>query len=565
VTDVVDQSVSEAQALYHEGPTPPRDPEWRDSDWIEIPHEHFIPISKARLLRALEKLPAAQGGDAALPTVLRQLDTVYHLAFQHTFDVLKEDYEYFAPDVGASVRAGASADELLVRQRRFLSAFLETIVRGNFAPLTQREYSRALAQSYLFDLPVEINWSTLDERMLRDVYAWLDGESQASVRDRLGLSASSADSLGLPETFRDRVLVFHRGIVPDRTTGWFGVETIDILLSRVLGMVFLPVRWLASVFTSDRNAIGDSQSSDGAVDGGARGTVFERRWLRRVNLHNQSLLRGLFDASHLQEPALERVICLFRLRPQRPHGWFARLPLVRRFVQAGDSVRSLDGVDPTVHIKMFKHIPLADLEMIFPDTRIGMKPFDRAMLVVTAIGGCWAAWRAFESSHRSAAIVVLGVLAAYMVKLVLGYIRARNNYAAQMTRDLYHKNLDNYVGVLESLVDTVQEQEFKEAALVYCALLQARVPLTAVELDRSVETFLRREFPGVQVDFESGDALRKVVATEGDETLRGSIPLVRSHRGDDGIVRYEALPLAEAHAVLRQRKRQWLDEEDAAE
>ncbi len=552
------------EGLYHEGPTVPAGRRWRESDWIEIPHEHFIPVSKARLVRALESLPVARDSAGAVPTLLRQLDTAYHLTFQRTLNVLKEDYEYFAPDVGESIRHGVPESELLERQRRFLATFLETMVRGNFAPLTEPEYTRAVAQSYLFDLPVEIQWSLLDERMLRDLYAWLDDAPQAAARDRLGLSAPSARSLGLPETFRERVLVFHRGIEPDRTTGWFGLATLDIVLSRLLGLVFLPVRVLATLLNRQHDASADVPTDADAAGGRSRGTVFERRWLRRVNLQNQSLLRGLFDVSHLQEPALQRVICLFRLRPEPPPGWFARLPLVRRFVSAAKSRRTADDVDRTLHVKMFKHIPLADLEMIFPDTRIGMKPFDRAMLVVTAIGGCWAAWRAFQSTHRSAAIVVLGVLAAYMVKLVLGYLRARNNYAAQMTRDLYHKNLDNNVGVLQYLIDTLQEQEFKESALVYCTLLQEGGALTAVELDGRVEKFLEREFPGVQVDFEVDDAIRKVLESDDNGKQGASIPLVRSRRADDGVVRYEALSVAEAQGIVRERQRAWLDGDERA-
>ncbi len=548
---------------YHEGPAPP--PGGQSGDWIEIPHEHFIPVSKARLVRALEQMPFARASDGAVPVLLRQLDTAYHLAFKGTLDVLKQDYEYFAPEVGESIREGVSAEELLDRQRTFLATFLETMVRGNFNPLSEREYTRALAQSYVFDLPVDIRWTALDERMLPDLYTWLDDGAQAVVRERLGLNQPSASSLGLAESFRDRVLVFHRGIEPDHTAGWFGLETLDILLSRALQLILLPLRLLAWIFVS-RSASSHTAEPPADALWNAESTVFTRRWLRRVNLHNQSLLRGLFDVSSLQEPALQRVICLFRLRPEPAPGWIARLPVVRRFVNAGRSPRSADDVDRTIHIKLFKHIPLADLEMIFPDSRIRMKPFDRAMLVLTALGGCWAAWRAFESTHRSAAFVVLGVLAAYMIKLVVGYIRARNNYAAQMARDLYHKNLDNNVGVLQSLTDTLQGQEFKEAALVYCILRQEGAALTAVQLDGRVESFVQREFPGVQVDFEIQDALRKLVEPEGGggDARSGSIPLIRSQRGDDGTLRYEAVDVDTAQAVVRRCQLAWLDEKGVA-
>ena len=50
------------------------------------------------------------------------------------------------------------------------------------------------------------------------------------------------------------------------------------------------------------------------------------------------------------------------------------------------------------------------------------------------------------------------------------YLNVRRKYMARMTRNLYEKNLDNSVGVLQYLVDSLEEQEYKEAVLVYFVL-----------------------------------------------------------------------------------------------
>jgi Protein of unknown function (DUF3754) len=40
-----------------------------------------------------------------------------------------------------------------------------------------------------------------------------------------------------------------------------------------------------------------------------------------------------------------------------------------------------------IYLKVFKRIPQIDLEMLFPNTRIAFKPFDKLRLMVTAGGG----------------------------------------------------------------------------------------------------------------------------------------------------------------------------------
>ena len=40
-----------------------------------------------------------------------------------------------------------------------------------------------------------------------------------------------------------------------------------------------------------------------------------------------------------------------------------------------------------IYVKMFKRIPQIDLEMLFPNTKVAFRPFDKLKLMVTAGGG----------------------------------------------------------------------------------------------------------------------------------------------------------------------------------
>ena len=91
------------------------------------------------------------------------------------------------------------------------------------------------------------------------------------------------------------------------------------------------------------------------------------------------------------------------------------------------------------------------------------------------------------------------------------YLNVRRKYMARMSRNLYEKNLDNSVGVLQYLVDSLEEQEYKEAVLVFFVLWLEERAMTPAEADAAVERFVHAELGGIEIDFEIADALRKVI------------------------------------------------------
>lgn len=565
------QGPEDAQALLaYQGPTPPLKPGESPEDWLELPHLHYIPISLARFKQAILRDPKSQKHQDLLQDFLKLLGRIYHVHYYDTLNELKEDYEYFSANTGEDARRDVPVAELERREKRFLKNFLKTMLRGNFRPFGAKEYEQAIKHNYLFDLPVEIDWKSYERKMLTNFLDHVDSSAGAAIRQDLQLQAGLRDTLQQPDAFDERVWAFFRGINRDQSSGVFLMEKLDIAVDQLLHWAIWPFQWLVEKIRGDRTsratqaisslkrALGSSNTPATVQPLPAADTagesIFQRRWLKRVNLHNRpTLFRDILEVSHLQEPTLQRIICLFRLNPKGPQSWPDKIPLLgpflRRFIPSPEAKER----DWTIHIKLFNDIPLADSEMIFPEKQIHMKSFDLTVLTMTGIAGLYALFKGAQSQSSTFFVVVLSVLLAYTIKLILGYRRVRARYLARVTHTLYHKNLDNDVGVLEYLVDSLEEQDFKEAILVYFILWREEQALSIAELDAKVEQFLAAQFDDTQVDFEVLDALQKVLEHP-QHTSFHHLPLVQSIQSPDGTTRYQARPL---HEALRIMDDQW--------
>jgi hypothetical protein len=174
-----------------------------------------------------------------------------------------------------------------------------------------------------------------------------------------------------------------------------------------------------------------------------------------------------------------------------------------------------------IHLKFFKEIPHADLEMLLPGARMRMSAFDRfrimlptlsgiAMTIIKIIKG--ALVLTFAGVYGSLAFLgLVGGTIGYGIKSFLGYLRTKDRYQLNLTKNLYYQNLDNNAGVLFRLLDEVEEQEFREAILAYFFLWQfaPEAGWTRQELDQHIETFLQQTIQA-DVDFEIDDALDKL-------------------------------------------------------
>jgi len=183
-------------------------------------------------------------------------------------------------------------------------------------------------------------------------------------------------------------------------------------------------------------------------------------------------------------------------------------------------------------LKLFANIPRADLEMLFPNSRIRMRTTDKLVMGVPAVvtgaivvmtkltaviglvGALVLFWLGLAKDRPvidSARLVALGAglaaLATFAAKQWLGYKNRKIRFMKALTENLYFKNLANNRSVLDALVDRAEGEELKESLLAYRFLLEE--PLSLDALDERIEGWLR-ERHDADVDFDAEDALAKL-------------------------------------------------------
>jgi hypothetical protein len=185
-------------------------------------------------------------------------------------------------------------------------------------------------------------------------------------------------------------------------------------------------------------------------------------------------------------------------------------------------------------IKLFQNIPKADLEMLFPNSKVRMKPIDKMIIGVPAavsgiivlvtklgaslllVGSVISFWLGFsdeevqiKQQHLIALGAGLGTLAGFLFRQINKFKNRKIRFMKTLSDNLYFKNLDNNAGVFYSLIDAAEEEEFKEAVLAYYFLLTVDTAITKSELDDHIESWFAEKW-NCHIDFEIGDAVNKL-------------------------------------------------------
>lgn len=222
-------------------------------------------------------------------------------------------------------------------------------------------------------------------------------------------------------------------------------------------------------------------------------------------------------------------------------------------------IRFRDDLDPklaaareikpgSVILKLFKNVPKADLEMLFPNTAVRMRLVDKLMIGIPAVvsggvvistklgatlvllGSLFGFWLGLHSTPvelDKAALIALfagvGAVGSYLWKQFNNFKNRKLRFVQSLTQNLYFKNLDNNAGVFHRLIDDAEEEECKEAILAYYFLLVHDTPVSRPELDRMIERWFAQQHSCV-LDFEIDDAINKLkrlqlVSEESDGAL----------------------------------------------
>jgi hypothetical protein len=186
-------------------------------------------------------------------------------------------------------------------------------------------------------------------------------------------------------------------------------------------------------------------------------------------------------------------------------------------------------------LKLFRNVPKADLEMLFPNTQVRMRLTDKiligvpalisggivlttklgaSLLLLGSLLGYWVGVEKQPTELNQAAIMVLlagvAALGGYLWKQFNSFKNRKLRFMQALTQNLYFKNLDNNAGVFHRLVNDAEEEESKEAILAYYFLLISSRPLSKLELDQTIENWFESRWD-CRIDFEIEDALNKLL------------------------------------------------------
>jgi len=193
------------------------------------------------------------------------------------------------------------------------------------------------------------------------------------------------------------------------------------------------------------------------------------------------------------------------------------------------------GFEPSSTIvKLFQNVPKADLEMLFPNSEVRMRPIDKviigssaliggAVVLVTKLGASllllfalFAFWGGFRDEavtmtqqHFITLAIGMGVFGSFVFKEWSKFKNRKIKFMKALSDNLYFKNLDNNAGVFHTLIDAAEEEDIKEALLAYTFLLKSEKGLSAQMLDEQIETWFKTKYK-CELDFEISDALEKL-------------------------------------------------------
>ncbi len=199
-------------------------------------------------------------------------------------------------------------------------------------------------------------------------------------------------------------------------------------------------------------------------------------------------------------------------------------------------------------VKLFKNIPQADLEMLFPNTQVKLKPFDKIKLGITAGGGTVGsitatATKLASAANPMAAAAALAGLAGVIFRQVMKFFGQRTKYMMTLAQNLYFHNLANNRAALTLLADRAEEELFKNSLLAWFLLHRNGPADDAAALKARAEKYLDERF-GLHADFD----------VEAATAALRDAGLLANHRLD-------AVPVEEACRILDQKWRQALQAE----
>ncbi|KAK4783091.1 hypothetical protein SAY86_007465 [Trapa natans] len=338
--------------------------------------------------------------------------------------------------------------------------------KSNFKVATDDEIDVALSGQYLLNLPISVDESKLDKKLLK---RYFEEHPQDNLPD-----------------FSDKYVIFRRGIGMDQTTDYFFMEKVDMIIARLWAFL-LRITGISNILSrrsSRRRQKKDTKKSDEITPD----QVQDDFSVERIRIENMELsFHNLVSKITIQEPTFDRIIVVYR--------------------QAGSNANTGRGI----YVKHFKNIPMADLEIVLPEKKNpGLTPMDWVKFLGSAVVGLVAVFGSVEMPKADLWVIfaVLSTVIGYCAKTYFTFQANLAAYQNLITQSMYDKQLDSGKGTLLHLCDDVIQQEVKEVIISYFILME-QGKATRQDLDKRCEELIEDEF-GERCNFDVDDAVQKL-------------------------------------------------------
>ncbi|XP_059640094.1 uncharacterized protein LOC132282436 [Cornus florida] len=439
----------------------------KKKDVIQLERESVIPVMKPKLIMTLANLIEHSTDRAEFLKLCKRIEYTIRAWYLLQFEDLMQLYSLFDPVHGAQKleQQNLSTEEIDILEQNFLSYLFQVMDKSNFKIATDDEIDVAHSGQYLLNLPITVDESKLDEKLLKLYFAEHPHEN-------------------LPD-FADKYVIFRRGIGIDRTTDYFFMEKVDMLIARLWAWLMRQTR-LERVFSkkSSTRRMKDPKQDDEIHTE----ADLDDLHVERVRLENMELsLSNLLGKITIQEPTFDRIIVVYR--------------------RASTKTK----IERGIYVKHFKNIPMADMEIVLPEKKNpSLTPMDWVKFLGSAIVGLVAVVGSLDMPKGDLWVMfaILSTVIGYCAKTYFTFQQNMATYQNLITQSMYDKQLDSGKGTLLHLCDDVIQQEVKEVIISFFILME-QGKATRQDLDLRCEELIKEEF-GESCNFDVDDAVQKL-------------------------------------------------------
>ncbi|KAH7653716.1 hypothetical protein IHE45_19G097700 [Dioscorea alata] len=441
-------------------------PNERPKDVIRLERESVIPILKPKLIVKLAELIEHSSDRTEFLKLCKRVEYTVRAWYLLQFEDLMQLYSLFDPIYGAEKlkQQHLSSEEVDVLEQNFLTYLFQVMEKSNFKIVTDEEIEVAHSGQYLLNLPIKVDESKLDRKLLSRYFKDHPKEY-------------------LPE-FADKYIIFRRGIGIDRTTDFFVMEKLDMIIARMWAW-FLRVTWIRKLLPKKSTK---SKRDPKKTDEISTDVEDQDLFVERIRIENMELsTKNLLGKITIQEPTFDRMIVVYR------------------------RASSKTSTDRGIYVKHFKNIPMADMELVLPEKKNpSLTPMDWVQFLISAVIGLVTLITSLEMPKADfwVVIAVLSGLIGYCAKIYFSFQQNMATYQNLITQSMYDKQLDSGRGTLLHLCDDVIQQEVKEVIISYFILME-QGKATLEDLDIQCEQLIQEEFDE-KCNFDVEDAVQKL-------------------------------------------------------